>query len=52
MTIRVVVFDIGRVLQITPSTVTYAVRSPSNGDQHALEGEDYGSIDSSSRAGS
>src|SRR6266571_946718 len=33
-------------------TVTYAVRSPSSGDQNALEGEDSGSIDSSSRAGS
>lgn len=55
MTIRAVVFDIGGVLEITPPTgwvEKYAVRSPSSGEENALEGEDCGSIDSSSRAGS
>ena len=39
-------------LQASPPAVTYAVRYPSSGDENALEGEDCGSIDSSSRAGS
>ena len=39
-------------LQTASPPVTYAVRSPSSGEENALEGEDYGSIDSSSRAGS
>jgi FMN phosphatase YigB (HAD superfamily) len=39
-------------LQASSPAVTYAVRSPSSGDENALEGEDCGSIDSSSRAGS
>src|SRR5712692_3506563 len=39
-------------LQAASPAVTYAVRSPSSGDQNALEEEDFGSIDSSSRVGS
>ena len=39
-------------LQASSPAVTYAVRSPSSGEENALEGEDCGSIDSSSRAGS
>lgn len=39
-------------LQASSPAVTYAVRYPSSGDVNALEGEDCGSIDSSSRAGS
>ncbi len=38
-------------LQAPSRAVTYTVRSPSSGDQNALEGADFGSIDSSSRAG-
>src|SRR5438270_8601044 len=37
-------------LQTASPPVTYAVRSPSSGEENALEGEDYGSIDSSSLA--
>ena len=39
-------------LQASSPAVIYAVRSPSSGEENALEGEDCGSIDSSSRAGS
>ena len=39
-------------LQASSPAVTYSVRSPSSGDENALEGEDCGSIDSSSLAGS
>ena len=43
--------DIQACLQ-TPSPLTYAVRYPSSGDENALEGEEFGNIDSSSCAGS
>src|SRR6266566_596734 len=39
-------------LQASSPAVTYAVQSPSSGEENALEGEDCGSIVSSSRAGS
>ncbi len=39
-------------LQAASPAVTSAVRSPSSGEERALEGEDCGSIDSSSRVGS
>lgn len=44
--------DIQACLQSSSPAVPYAVGSPSHGDENALEGEDSGSIDCSSRAGS
>jgi epoxide hydrolase-like predicted phosphatase len=44
--------DIQACLQASSPPVTYSVPSPSRGDVNALEGENCGSIDSSSRAGS